>query len=153
VSSVNKAIILGHLGADPEVKTAQSGAKMAMLSVATSTRWRDKATGERREHTEWHRVVVFNERLIDGPVKYLKKGSKAYVEGEMRTRKWTAQDGSDRFTTEVVLTGFHSSIQLLDRADRAPEPTDVTAQAATDAGAAPMARPPRGQDLDDEIPF
>ena len=101
--SVNKVILVGNLGRDPEIRTLQDGTKVANLSVATSETWRDRDSGERRERTEWHRVVIFNDRLADVAEKYLRKGSKVYLEGQLQTRKWTGQDGQDRYTTEVVL--------------------------------------------------
>ena len=111
--SVNKVILIGNLGADPDVRTMQSGDKVVNLSVATSESWKDKATGERREKTEWHRVVVFNKGLINVCENYLKKGSKIYVEGQVETRSWE-QDGQKKYTTEIVLRPFRSEITMLD---------------------------------------
>jgi single-strand DNA-binding protein len=104
--SVNKVILLGHLGKDPESKSTADGRKVVLFSIATSDTWRDKDTGERRERTEWHQVVVFNEQLVEVAAKYLHKGSKAYVEGALQTRKWTDQGGNDRYRTEVVLAQY-----------------------------------------------
>src|SRR5213082_533940 len=120
--SVNKVILVGNLGADPEIRRTQDGRR-----VATSDSWRDKATGERREKTEWHRVVIFNEGLCRIAEQYLKKGSKIYLEGQLQTRKWQDQSGQDKYTTEVVLQGFNSQLALLDRpggpaADFGPAP-------------------------------
>lgn len=112
--SVNKVILVGNLGRDPEVKTMQNGNRVANLSVATSETWRDKSSGERKERTEWHRVVIFNERLLDVAEKYLKKGSKIYIEGQLQTRKWTDQSGQERYTTEVVLQQFRGELTMLD---------------------------------------
>ncbi|WP_075996475.1 single-stranded DNA-binding protein [Salaquimonas pukyongi] len=112
--SVNKVILVGNLGADPEIRRTQDGRPIANLSVATSDSWRDKNTGERREKTEWHRVVIFNEGLCKIVEQYLKKGSKVYLEGQLQTRKWQDQSGQDRYTTEVVLQGFNSSLTMLD---------------------------------------
>src|SRR5579883_96365 len=111
--SVNKVILIGNLGRDPEVRTTQNGTKVANLSLATSENWRDKSTGERKEKTEWHRVVIFG-TLADIAEKYLKKGSKVYVCGQLQTRKWTDQSGQEKYTTEVVLQGFNSELTMLD---------------------------------------
>jgi single-strand DNA-binding protein len=112
--SVNKVILIGNLGADPEIRRTQDGRPVANLRVATSESWRDKNTGERREKTEWHRVVIFNEGLCKIVEQYLKKGSKIYLEGALQTRKWTDKDGNEKYTTEVVLQGFNSSLTMLD---------------------------------------
>ncbi|MCY0095068.1 single-stranded DNA-binding protein [Hoeflea sp. J2-29] len=112
--SVNKVILIGNLGADPDIKRTQDGRPIANLSVATSESWRDKNTGERREKTEWHRVVIFNEGLCKIAENYLKKGSKIYVEGQLQTRKWTDQSGQDKYSTEVVLQGFNGNLTMLD---------------------------------------
>src|ERR671923_2531522 len=114
--SVNKVILIGNLGADPEIRRTQDGQPVANLRIATSRTWRDKSTGERRERTEWHRVVIFNENLCRIVEQYLKKGSKVYVEGELQTRKWQDQSGQDKYTTEVVLQSFNSQLTMLDRA-------------------------------------
>ena len=113
-ASVNKVILLGNLGRDPEIRSMQSGKKMASFSIATSKRWKDRNTQEQKENTSWHNIVVFNEGLVDVIEKYVKKGSKIYVEGELQTRKWQDQDGKDRYTTEVVLQGYNSNLTLLD---------------------------------------
>lgn len=112
--SVNKVILVGNLGRDPEVRTMQSGGRVCNLSVATSETWRDKASGERRERTEWHRVVVFNENLVKLCENYLRKGSKIYLEGQLETRKWQDQSGQDKFSTEVVLRPFRGELTMLD---------------------------------------
>ena len=114
--SVNKVILIGNLGADPEIRHTQDGRPIANLRVATSESWRDKATGERKEKTEWHRVVIFNENLCNVAEQYLKKGSKVFIEGQLQTRKWQDQSGQDRYSTEVVLQGFRGELTLLDRA-------------------------------------
>ena len=111
--SVNKVILIGNLGRDPEIRTTQDGTKVANLSLATSENWRDKTSGERREKTEWHRVVVFNDRLVDVIEKYLKKGATIYIEGALQTRKWE-KDGVERYSTEVVLQKFRGELQMLD---------------------------------------
>ena len=114
--SVNKVILIGNLGKDPEIRRTQDGRPIAHFNVATSDTWRDKTTGERRERTEWHRVVIFNEGLCRIAEQYLKKGSKVYLEGSLQTRKWQDQSGQDKYTTEVVLQGFNSQLTMLDRA-------------------------------------
>jgi single-strand DNA-binding protein len=142
--SVNKVILVGNLGRDPEVRTTQAGDELVNLSVATSETWRDRQTGERRERTEWHRVVIFNENLVKIAKQYLKKGSKVFLEGQLQTRKWTGQDGTERYTTEVVLPRFRGEMTLLDARGAAggEEPA---------APETPAAAPAR--ELDDEIPF
>ncbi|RNC95011.1 MAG: single-stranded DNA-binding protein [Oricola sp.] len=116
--SVNKVILVGNLGADPEIRRLNSGDPVVNLSVATSETWRDKQSGERRERTEWHRVVIFNENLAKVAENYLKKGAKVYIEGQLQTRKWTDQNGQDKYTTEIVLQRFRGELQMLDsRAD------------------------------------
>ena len=114
VGSVNKVILLGNLGRDPEIRSMQSGSKMANFSIATSKRWKDRNTQEQKEKTSWHNIVVFGDGLVDIVEKYVKKGSKLYVEGELQTRKWQDQDGNDRYSTEVILQGFNSNLTLLD---------------------------------------
>tara|TARA_B100000700_G_scaffold151876_1_gene168577 strand:- start:48 stop:539 length:492 start_codon:yes stop_codon:yes gene_type:complete len=114
VGSVNKVILLGNLGRDPEIRSMQSGSKMATFSIATSKRWKDKNTQEQKEKTSWHNIVVFGDGLVEIVEKYVKKGSKLYVEGELQTRKWQDQDGNDRYSTEVILQGFNSNLTLLD---------------------------------------
>jgi single-strand DNA-binding protein len=159
--SVNKVILIGNLGKDPEVRRMQDGRPVVNLSVATSDTWRDKATGERRERTEWHRVVIFNENLCRIAEQYLKKGSKVYLEGSLQTRKWQDQQGQDKYTTEVVLQGFNGQLTMLDRAGGggssemgesggefgSPGPTRERAPALAAAGGG------RRDDMDDEIPF
>ncbi|PZA11990.1 single-stranded DNA-binding protein [Rhodopseudomonas palustris] len=112
--SVNKVILVGNLGADPEIKRTQDGRPIANLRIATSESWRDRATGERKEKTEWHRVVIFSEGLCKVAEQYLKKGAKVYIEGQLQTRKWTDQSGAERYSTEVVLQNFNSNLTMLD---------------------------------------
>ena len=112
--SVNKVILVGNLGRDPEIRSLQDGTRVANLSLATSESWRDRNSGERRERTEWHRVVIFNDRLADVVEKFLRKGSKIYVEGQLQTRKWTDQQGQERYTTEVVLQRYRGELTMLD---------------------------------------
>jgi single-strand DNA-binding protein len=122
--SVNKVILIGNVGKDPEIRRTQDGKAICNLSVATSESWRDKATGERKEKTEWHRVVIFNENLSKIAEQYVKKGSKVYLEGQLQTRKWTDKDGVEKYSTEVVLQGFGGTLTLLDspKAEK-PQPT------------------------------
>jgi single-strand DNA-binding protein len=154
--SVNKVILIGNLGRDPEVRYTQNGDKIVHLSVATSERWKDRASGEPRERTEWHRVVIFNERLGDVAERFLKKGSKLYVEGQLQSRKWTDQSGAERYTTEVVLQRFRGELTMLDSraGEGAEEGLEGTgaAPAAQEQGAATAAAG-AGEDPDDEIPF
>ena len=155
--SVNKVILIGNLGRDPEIRTMQSGDKVASFSLATSETWRDRTSGERRERTEWHRVAIFDNHLVDIAERYLRKGSKIYVEGTLQTRKWQDQSGQERYTTEVVLQRFRSTLTMLDRAgDSGPRDRDYGGYDDRDAGAAGRSAAPApalGPDLDDDIPF
>jgi single-strand DNA-binding protein len=154
--SVNKVILVGNLGKDPEIRRTQDGRPIANLSVATSESWRDKATGERKEKTEWHRVVIFNEGLCRVAEQYLKKGSKVYLEGQLQTRKWQDKDGNDKYSTEVVLQNFNSNLTMLDTrgsggsSDAADD--GFGAQSPAQSRKPAMAGAKRG-DMDDEIPF
>jgi single-strand DNA-binding protein len=173
--SVNKVILVGNLGRDPEVRNTQDGGKIVNLALATSETWNDKASGERKEKTEWHRVVIFNDRVADVAERYLKKGAKIYVEGALQTRKWTDQGGVERYSTEVVIGRFNGQLTMLDTRsgggdsgaysggmaeppmggttpvrERAPARAPAGGRAAA---AAPSWDAPRGGDLDDEIPF
>ena len=139
--SVNKAIILGHLGADPDVRTFQSGGKVCNLRIATSETWRDKQTGERKERTQWHQVAIFSEAIAAIAEKYLRKGSKVYIEGQLETRKWQDQSGADKYTTEIVLRPYGGQLTLLD---------GVTKDASQDVSQDVAERP---TEIDDEIPF
>jgi single-strand DNA-binding protein len=150
--SVNKVILIGNLGRDPEVRSTQDGAKIVQLSVATSEQWRDRSSGERKERTEWHRVVIFNERLAEVAEKYLRKGSKVYLEGQLQTRKWTDKDGNDKYTTEVVLGKFRGELTMLDgRGDGGGGDFggSDSGSSRSSGGGSPGGR----GDLDDEIPF
>ncbi len=158
--SVNKVILIGNLGRDPEIRTTQSGMRVANLSVATSDTWRDKATGERRERTEWHRVAIFIEQIVDVAEKYLRKGSKVYIEGALQTRKWTDQQGQERYSTEVVLQGFRGQLTMLDgRAGGEPGGVADSPEggggydAPASRGGGASRSPAPASDLDDEIPF
>ena len=161
--SVNKVILVGNLGRDPEVRHAQNGPKIVNMSVATSESWKDKSSGERREKTEWHRVVIFDERIGDVAEKYLRKGSKVYLEGSVQTRKWTGNDGVEKYTTEIVLPRFNGVLTMLDTrgggegggysgggggGDSSPPDWD-----SPDSGADSGGVGGGGGDLDDEIPF
>ncbi len=159
--SVNKVILIGNLGRDPEVRRTQAGDAIVHLSVATSENWRDKASGERREKTEWHRVVIFNDRLGEVAQKFLKKGSKVYLEGQLQTRKWTDQSGQEKYTTEVVLQRYRGELTLLDSRGGGGDEGGGGGGYDDRGGSAPGASggesggTPRagGGDLDDEIPF
>ena len=154
--SVNKVILLGNLGRDPEIRSTQSGSKMATFSIATSKRWKDKNTQEQRDKTSWHNIVVFGDGLVDIVEKYVKKGSKIYVEGELQTRKWQDQDGNDRYTTEVVLQGFNSNLTLLDsrNATNNIEDKDInTDQAASNFENPTSSKSSDSSESDDDIPF
>jgi len=118
MSSLNKVILIGNLGQAPEIRSFQNGGRVANFSIATSERWKDKQTGERKEKTEWHRISVLNEKLVEVVEKYVKKGSKLYIEGQLETRKWADKEGKDHYTTEVVLQAFRGEIKLLDGAKR-----------------------------------
>ncbi|HWK39099.1 MAG TPA: single-stranded DNA-binding protein [Hyphomicrobium sp.] len=169
--SVNKVILVGNLGKDPEIRRTQDGRPIANLRIATSESWRDKATGERREKTEWHSVVIFNENLCRIAEQYLRKGSKVFIEGALQTRKWQGQDGQDRYSTEVVLQGFNGNLTMLDgRAGGGGMAESGQADYGGDSGYggdAPRSGGSRGgggsggskggpsfdRQLDDEIPF
>ncbi len=151
--SVNKVILIGNLGADPEVRHTQDGRPIVNLRVATSESWRDKSSGERRERTEWHRVVIFNEGLAKIAEQYLKKGSKVYLEGSLQTRKWQDQSGQDRYSTEVVLQGFNSSMTMLDgRSESGGGGGYSSGGGSSSSGGGGSDDFQRG-DIDDEIPF
>jgi single-strand DNA-binding protein len=174
--SVNKVILVGNLGKDPEVRNSQAGAKIVNFTLATSESWNDKASGERKEKTEWHRVVVFNDRIADIAERYLKKGHKVYVEGSLQTRKWTDQQGQEKYTTEVVIDRFRGDLTLL--GGRGGEEVEGAGagggyggarsgggaaggygggqrapRSGGGGGSAPSWEPPKGGDMDDEIPF
>jgi single-strand DNA-binding protein len=176
--SVNKVILVGNLGKDPEIRTTQDGSKIVNLTLATSETWNDRASGERKERTEWHRVVIFNDRTADVAERFLKKGAKIYVEGSLQTRKWTDQSGQERYTTEVVIGRFNGALTMLDtrggggggeggysggsseggggyRGGGAPASGRSSGGGAARGGGAatPSWDAPKGGDLDDEIPF
>ena len=148
--SVNKVILVGNLGADPEIRQTKDGKPIANLRVATSESWKDRNTGERREKTEWHRVVIFNEGLTRVVEQYLRKGSKVYLEGQLQTRKWQDQSGNDRYSTEVVLQGFNSTLQMLDSRNSGGGGLErdgggMSEQSSSSGG--------QSYELDDDIPF
>jgi len=157
--SVNKVILVGNLGRDPEIRSTQDGTKVANLSLATSETWRDRNSGERRERTEWHRVVIFNEKLCEVAEKYLRKGSKIYIEGQLQTRKWTDKEGQDRYSTEVVLQRFRGELTMLDgRQDGAgggysDDSGPGAGGGGFGGGGSGGGGGGGGSDLDDEIPF
>jgi single-strand DNA-binding protein len=168
--SVNKVILVGNLGKDPEVRTTQDGTKIVNLTLATSENWTDRSSGERKERTEWHRVVIFNDRIGDVAERYLRKGRKVYIEGSLQTRKWTDQGGQERYTTEVVIGRFRGELVLIDSQrgeegamaegggggyQRAPAQQRPAAGGGSrsSGGGGPSWEAPRGGDLDDEIPF
>ncbi len=176
--SVNKVILVGNVGKDPEVRNTQDGAKIVNFTLATSETWNDRASGERKERTEWHRIVVFNDNVANVVEKYVRKGSKVYVEGALQTRKWTDQSGQEKYTTEVVIGRFNGNLTLLDSrssgegggmseggggyqpreraapAARAPASSGARGGSSSGGGGGPSWDAPRGGgDLDDEIPF
>jgi single-strand DNA-binding protein len=148
--SVNKVILVGNLGKDPEVRRMTSGDPVVNLSIATSESWRDKASGERKEKTEWHRVVIFNKNLADVAEKYLKKGAKVYVEGQLQTRKWTDKDGAEKYSTEVVLQNFRGELTMLDGRSGGGEGGGF---GGGSRGASESAPSFQRDEMDDEIPF
>ena len=163
--SVNKVILVGNLGKDPEIRRTQDGRPIANLSIATSETWRDKGTGERKEKTEWHRVVIFNEGLCKVAEQYLKKGAKVYIEGALQTRKWTDQSGVEKYSTEVVLQGFNSVLTMLDGRSGGGGGNFGPDDSGGDFGGDRVSSPPRravaaagaggrgNSDMDDDIPF
>jgi single-strand DNA-binding protein len=160
--SVNKVILVGNLGRDPEVKSMQDGRSMVNMSIATSENWRDRQSGERKERTEWHRVVIFNEKLAEVAQKFVRKGSKIYIEGQLSTRKWTDQSGQERYTTEVVIPRFGGALTMLDGrgggeggggpSGGMDDDAGGSAPASGGGGGRPAARGGKAE-LDDDIPF
>jgi single-strand DNA-binding protein len=156
--SVNKVILIGNLGADPEIRRTQDGRPIANLRIATSETWRDKNTGERKEKTEWHRVVIFNEGLCKVAEQYLKKGSKVYIEGALQTRKWQDKDGKDNYSTEVVLQGFNSTLTMLDGRGGGGGSFGAESGGGDFGSSSPSQRRPVAagggrDDMNDDIPF
>jgi single-strand DNA-binding protein len=161
--SVNKVILVGNLGKDPEVRHTQDGKPIVNLTIATSENWRDKSTGERKEKTEWHRVVIFNENIAKVAEQYLKKGSSVYIEGSLQTRKWTDKDGIEKYSTEVVLQNFNGTLTMLGSKPSGGDSAGSSYGSGGDefGSSSPMDRPRSGggkpasfnRDLDDEVPF
>lgn len=149
MSSVNKVILVGNLGADPEIRNTQDGRKIANLRIATSERWKDKSSGEQREKTEWHRVTIFSEGIARVAEQYLRKGSTVYIEGQLQTRKWQDQDGNDKYSTEIVLQGFNATLTMLGGSQGGNSDNSGQSQ-----GGRPQSAPDAGFDRpDDDIPF
>ncbi|MFN7613067.1 MAG: single-stranded DNA-binding protein [Alphaproteobacteria bacterium] len=153
--SINKVILVGNLGKDPEIRAMQDGREICNLTLATSDTWKDKATGERREKTEWHRVVIFNDNLVTVAKNYLKKGAKVYIEGSLQTRKWQDKEtGQDKYSTEVVLQGYNGNLTMLDKKDSS---SGDSSYGNSSYGSSESAAPQRARvaeaSLDDEIPF
>lgn len=156
--SLNRVTLIGHLGQDPDIRRTQGGQTIVTLSLATSESWRDKQSGERREKTEWHRIIVFNEGLAKIAEQYLKKGMKIYAEGALQTRKWQDQQGHDRYTTEVVMSAYNGMILMLSspdgtRSSAADRPTDDGSAYRAAKSGEPPKRPAAADPMDDEIPF
>ena len=152
VGSVNKVILLGNLGRDPEIRSMQSGSKMASFSIATSKRWKDKNTQEQKEKTSWHNVVVFGDGLVNIVENYVKKGSKIYVEGELQTRKWQDQDGNDKYTTEVILQGYNSNLTLLDSRNNTNQSSEII-QESSIVDEKTESQTSDSEDPEEDIPF
>jgi single-strand DNA-binding protein len=158
--SVNKVLLIGNVGKDPEVRTSQSGARFANFTLATSESWKDKATGERRENTQWHRVTIFNDALVNIAEKYVRKGSKLFIEGQLETRKWTDADGKDQYSTEVVLRPYRGELTLLDSRNNSEGGSSYQSANDTSHAYAPATAAATGTtggsfsgDIDDDIPF
>ena len=152
--SINKVILVGNLGADPEIRQTKDGRPIANLSIATGESWKDKNTGERREKTEWHRVVIFNEGLAKIAEQYLRKGSKVYLEGQLQTRKWQDQNGQDKYTTEVVLQGYNGNLTMLDsRQSGGDFAGSSTGSIGSGGGGDSLPPSSPGGDMDGDIPF
>ena len=153
VGSINKVILIGNLGRDPEIRSMQSGNKMASFSIATSKRWKDKNTQEQKEKTSWHNIVVFGDGLVDIVEKYVKKGSKIYVEGELQTRKWQDKDGNDRYTTEVVIQGYNCNLTLLDSRNNNSNTVDNQSQDNSITDETYNSENSDSSNIDEDIPF
>ena len=156
VGSVNKVILLGNIGRDPEIRSMQSGSKMATFSMATSKRWKDKATQEQRDKTSWHNIVVFGDGLVDIIERFVKKGSKIYIEGELQTRKWQDQEGNDKYTTEVILQGYNCNLTLLDTRNtntaNLSEDENKSSQVSTSKDTSESIKT-SNEEIEDDIPF
>jgi single-strand DNA-binding protein len=145
--SINKVILVGNVGQDPEIRTTQDGREIVNFSLATSESWKDKATGEKRDKTEWHRVVIFSQGLVNIVKSYVKKGSKLYIEGSLQTRKWTDNQGIEKFTTEIALQNFNSTLQILDTRDRQSSADSYSSSSSSKRNDVSI------EENDDEIPF
>lgn len=151
--SINKVILVGNLGADPEVRQTKDGRPIVNLSIATSESWKDKNTGEKREKTEWHRVVIFNEGLARVSEQYLRKGSKVYIEGSLQTRKWQDKNGQDKYTTEIVLQGFNGNLTMLDGRRDSQNSMGGSSDYGASGGTPDQSGGGQSYELDDDIPF
>ena len=151
--SVNKVILIGNLGADPDIRSMQSGDEVANLSIATSENWKDKASGERKERTQWHKVVIFNQPLITVAKNYLKKGAKVYIEGQIETRKWQDKDGKDQYTTEVVLRPYRGELTMLDGKGGAPGGGDYNDNSSGGGYSSGGGSRGKVDEMEDDIPF
>ena len=160
-ASINKVMLIGNLGADPEIRHTQDGKPICNMRIATSESWRDKQSGERKEKVEWHTVVIFNDGLCKVAEQYLSKGSKVYLEGQLQTRKWQDREGNDRYSTEVVLQSFNGTLVMLDSREGASGPGAASTQGGSVASGSearahqdnPEAQPSFSRDMDDEVPF
>jgi single-strand DNA-binding protein len=150
---VNKVILIGHCGKDPEIRLTQTGGKIVNLSLATSEDWTDKSSGEKKNKTEWHKVVIMNDRIADVVERFVKKGSQVYVEGQLQTRKWTDKDGADRYSTEVVIGKFRGELVLVGGRSGGDAPGGRAGGYPAEGGAAPRREPQGGGDLGEEIPL
>lgn len=150
--SINKVILVGNVGQDPEIRSTQDGREIANFSLATSESWKDKATGEKKDKTEWHRVVIFSQGLVNIVKNYVKKGSKLYIEGSLQTRKWTDNQGIEKFTTEIALQNFNSTLQILDSRDRQPSGND-SYPSSSQSNSKSRSNDVSVEEHDDEIPF
>ena len=156
VGSVNKVILLGNIGKDPDIRVTQNGSKLASFSIATSKRWKNKESQKYKEKTEWHKIVVFSNGLVDIIEKYVKKGSKIYVEGELQTRKWQDKDGNDKYTTEVILQGYNCNLTLLDSRNNSSNQLDNQNQDSQDSSITDDSFSSESSDsnnMDEDIPF
>jgi single-strand DNA-binding protein len=155
--SINKVILVGNVGQDPEIRTTQDGREIANFSLATSDSWKDKNTGEKRDKTEWHRIVIFSQGLVNIVKNYVKKGAKLYIEGSIQTRKWTDSQGVDKFTTEIVLQNFNSTLQILDSRDRhhSSDSAHASSSSSSSSGSGSKSRNSEVavEEADDEVPF
>lgn len=153
MASLNKVQLIGNLGADPEIRSFQNGGRVCNLRIATSESWKDKTSGERKEKTEWHSVAIFTDGLVGVAERFLKKGSKVYIEGQLQTRKWQDRDGNDRYTTEIVLQGYNASLVMLDSASGGGQRSDDAANSGNKSSGGQGSGGSAREDLGDDIPF